>query len=62
MSDGVSESDIRSALQAAEKDANRVDTTTDKTEEMKVSVLEQAKLAETAVQNAFRADDRGLQY
>jgi serine/threonine-protein kinase len=60
--DGVSESDMRAVYEDALQNAENVSTTTDKTEDMKASVLKQGKAALEAITNAYREDERGLQY
>jgi serine/threonine-protein kinase len=64
-SDGVTESEMEGVLKKAEDDVlkwKREGTTTDKTEEIQKAAEEQVTLARAAIQNAFRVDDRRLQY
>ncbi|MDR1272727.1 MAG: serine/threonine protein kinase [Clostridiales Family XIII bacterium] len=61
-SDGVPEQDIRTALGNVENSINGISPTGETTERIKTEALIQLGLAETAVANAYRVDDRGLQY
>jgi serine/threonine-protein kinase len=62
-SDGISEVDIRTLIENARTNAQSVDATTDKTQAMKNRILNDgADAARNAVDRAYKADERGLEY
>ncbi|MDR1953825.1 MAG: serine/threonine protein kinase [Clostridiales Family XIII bacterium] len=60
--DGITESEMRALYDEAVADAQRVNTTTDKTEQLKADVTAQAEIAADSIESAFRKDERGLEY
>jgi serine/threonine-protein kinase len=62
-SEGVTETAIRAMYETALTDARAVATSTDKTEEMRDSIITtQATIAMESITVAFREDERGLKY
>lgn len=51
--DGISKEDITKLLDNTARDTEKLDTTTDKTEEMKKEIMNRKAAAETALNNAF---------